>query len=122
MRDCELGEYAATLGYTVVESEIGTITDQPLVLHAGNGSIQKSSTLRAKLECLGVATSFSRPRVSNDNPYSESWFKTCKYCPSYPVDGFESREWMTKFVYWYNTKHRHSGIKHVTPELESHGC
>jgi len=68
---------------------------------------------------LGVTSSFSRPRVSNDNPYSESLFRTCKYCPMYPENGFESldaaREWMSTFVNWYNNEHRHSGIKHVTP-------
>ena len=123
VHECELGEYAADLVHKAVLSEL--CADQPLVLHADNGSIQKGSTLRAKLEYLGVTSSFSRPRVSNDNPYSESLFRTCKYCPAYPEEGFESietaREWMSTFVYWYNNEHRHSGIKHVTPAQRHDG-
>ena len=123
VHECELGEYAADLVHKAVLSEL--CADQPLVLHADNGSIQKGSTLRAKLEYLGVTSSFSRPRVSNDNPYSESLFRTCKYCPAYPEEGFESietaREWMSTFVNWYNNEHRHSGIKHVTPAQRHDG-
>jgi len=89
-------------------------------------AIQKGSTLRAKLEFLGVTSSFSCPRVSNDNPYSESLFRTCKYCPAFPDDGFASieaaREWMSTFVNWYNNEHRHSGIKHVTPSQRHEGA
>lgn len=118
VHECESGDHAATLVHKAVIKEL--CANQPLVLHADNGAIQKGSTLRAKLEFLGVTSSFSRPRVSNDNPYSESLFRTCKYCPMYPSDGFESleaaREWMSMFVAWYNKEHRHSGIKHVTPE------
>ncbi len=117
VHDCELGEHAATLVHKAVLAEC--CVGEPLVLHADNGSIQKGSTLRAKLEHLGVTSSFSRPRVSNDNPYSESLFRTCKYCPEFPAEGFESleaaRQWMARFVYWYNEVHRHSGVKHVTP-------
>ena len=117
VHDCEDGDHAAALVHRAVISE-GCPSDT-LVLHADNGSIQKGSTLRAKLEFLGVSSSFSRPRVSNDNPYSESLFRTCKYCPSYPSEGFASleaaRAWIKKFVYWYNNEHKHSGIKHVTP-------
>jgi len=80
-----LHDYAATLVHKAVLKEL--CVNQPLVLHADNGAIQKGSTLRAKLEFLGVTSSFSRPRVSNDNPYSESLFRTCKYCPMYPADG-----------------------------------
>ncbi len=117
IHECESGDYAAALVHKAVLKEL--CMNQPLVLHADNGAIQKGSTLRAKLEFLGVTSSFSRPRVSNDNPYSESLFRTCKYCPMYPADGFASlegaREWMSTFVNWYNNEHRHSGIKHVTP-------
>jgi len=92
---------------------------QPLVLHSDNGSPQKGSTLTAKLESLGIMASFSRPRVSNDNPYSEALFRTCKYRPNYPQSGFEtiedSRHWIGQFVYWYNDIHRHSAIRFVTP-------
>lgn len=124
VHDCESGEHAAALVHQSVLRE--QCAGQPLVLHSDNGAIQKSSTLRAKLEFLGVASSFSRPRVSNDNPYSESLFRTCKYCPSYPVEGFESlrsaRQWMSTFVHWYNCVHRHSGIKHVTPSERHRGA
>ena len=123
VHDCELGDFAASLVHKAVMKEL-VVKDQ-LVLHADNCSIQKGSTLRAKLEFLGVSSSFSRPRVSNDNPYSESLFRTCKYCPAYPEDGFESlvvaREWMSTFVNWYNNEHRHSGAKHVTPTQRHDG-
>ena len=124
VHDCELGDYAATLVHKAVIAEV--VANQTLVLHADNGAIQKGSTLRAKLDFLGVSSSFSRPRVSNDNPYSESLFRTCKYCPAYPEQGFESltaaREWMSTFVNWYNNEHRHSGIKHVTPAERHDGA
>ncbi len=123
VHDCEHGDHAATLVHRAVLSE--GCPSETLVLHADNGAIQKGSTLRAKLEFLGVSSSFSRPRVSNDNPYSESLFRTCKYRPCYPTNGFESleaaRAWMTKFVHWYNNVHRHSGIKHVTPAQRHSG-
>jgi hypothetical protein len=80
--------------------------DQPLVLHADNGSPMKGETLLETLYRLGIATSYSRPRTSNDNPYSEALFRTCKYCPAYPTQGFaglqEARAWMQQFVYGYN--------------------
>ena len=71
------------------------------------------------LQTLGITPSFSRPRCSNDNPYSESIFKTLKYRPSYPHRAFDSlkeaRQWVTTFVKWYNHEHRHSAIGFVTP-------
>jgi putative transposase len=95
------------------------IARDTLVLHSDNGSPMKNATMHATLERLGVAPSFSRPHVSNDNAYSESMFKTLKYTAGYPVS-FESieaaREWTDRFVRWYNTEHRHSGIGYVTPE------
>jgi putative transposase len=79
----------------------------------------KGSTMLATLYELGVTPSRSRPRVSNDNPYSESVFKTCKYRPEYPAKGFVSldaaREWVLKFARWYRHEHHHSSIKFVTP-------
>jgi putative transposase len=117
----ELGEYASALVRRAVMAE-GCI-GQPLVLHADNGSIMKGATLKATLEFLGIISSFSRPRVSDDNPFSEAIFRTCKYRPNYPVNGFatleEAREWVFRFVAWYNGEHRHSGIRFVTP-LERH--
>lgn len=92
---------------------------QPLVLHSDNGSPMKGSTMLATLYELGVTVSRSRPRVSNDNPYSESIFKTCKYRPDFPTKGFASlelaRQWCLQFVRWYRHEHRHSGICFVTP-------
>ena len=66
------------------------IAGKPLILHSDNGSPMKAATFLATLEKLGVQSSFSRPRVSNDNPYSEALFKTLKYRPEYPSRGFES--------------------------------
>lgn len=95
------------------------LAGRPLVLHSDNGSAMKGSTMLAMLEQLGVAPSFSRPRVSNDNAYAESLFRTCKYRPDYPSKPFgsleEAQEWTQKFVRWYNHEHKHSGLKFVTP-------
>lgn len=116
----ETGECAAALLRRTALSEAIQTWRQPLVLHADNGSPMKSGTLRATLEWLGVSPSHSRPRVSNDNPYAESIFRTCKYRPEYPSDGFttleEARAWVLRFARWYNTEHRHSGLNFVTPE------
>lgn len=90
-----------------------------LKLHQDNGSPMKGATLLATLQLLGVEPSYSRPRVSNDNPFSESLFRTVKYRPEYPSGPFGSleaaREWVDWFVSWYNTQHRHSAIRFVTP-------
>ena len=87
-------------------------------LHSDNGSPMKSATMLATLQKLGVAPSFSRPQVSNDNPFSESLFRTLKYNVGYPKSFEtleEARQWVAKFIYWYNNEHRHSKIKYVTP-------
>ena len=101
------------------------IAGKPLVLHSDNGSPMKAVTFQATLEKLGVQSSFSRPRVSNDNPYSEALFKTMKYRPKYPFNGFKSldkaRKWVDKFVKWYNKDHLHSGINFVTPYQRHYG-
>ena len=98
---------------------------RPLVLHSNNGSSMKAATFQATLEKLGVQSSFSRPRVSNDNPYSEALFKTMKYRPKYPFKGFrnleEARKWVGKFLNWYNNTHLHSGIKFLTPYQRHYG-
>jgi putative transposase len=90
-----------------------------VVLHSDNGSPMKGVTMLATLQKLGVMPSFSRPSVSNDNPYSESLFRTLKYRPSYPEKKFtglvQARTWVDSFVTWYNDEHCHSGIKFVTP-------
>ena len=100
------------------------IVPDQLVLHSDNGGPMKGSTMLATLRRLGVFSSFSRPGVSNDNPFIESFFKTYKYCPRYPKffkSLEEAREWTSNFVNWYNNEHRHSGIKFVTPNQRHEG-
>jgi len=96
-----------------------------IYLHSDNGGSMKGATMLATLERLGVVPSFSRPSVSNDNPYSEALFKTTKYCPMYPANPFESldaaNDWVTEFIKWYNEEHMHSSIKFVTPGLRHRG-
>jgi transposase InsO family protein len=102
----------------------GVYRDQ-LVLHADNGSPMKGETLLATLQRLGVMPSFSRPSVSDDNPYSEALFRTVKYRPWYPERPFasltEARAWVERFVGWYNEEHRHSAIRFVTPAERHRG-
>jgi transposase InsO family protein len=90
-----------------------------LTLHSDNGAPMTGATMVATLERLGVIPSLSRPAVSDDNPYSESLFKTLKYRPSYPDSAFsgidQARQWVSRFVQWYNTEHLHSAIRFVTP-------
>jgi putative transposase len=90
-----------------------------LTLHSDNGGPMTGATMVATLERLGVIPSLSRPAVSDDNPYSESLFKTLKYRPSYPDSAFssidEARQWVSRFVEWYNIEHLHSAIRFVTP-------
>ena len=96
------------------------VQPEDLVLHSDNGGPMKGATMLATLHKLGVIPSFSRPGVSNDNPYSESLFRTMKYRPDYPAKPFESIEqaqsWVDGFVFWYNTQHLHSSIRFVTPD------
>ncbi|MCY0996424.1 DDE-type integrase/transposase/recombinase [Myxococcus sp. MISCRS1] len=91
-----------------------------LVLHSDNGGPMKGATLLASLQWLGVTPSFNRPRVSDDNAFSEALFRTLKYRPSFPQRPFASAEnahdWVTRFVGWYNTEHLHSTIRFVTPD------
>ena len=121
--DEESMEHAATL-IDRVASETGVPRDQ-LVLHSDNGGPMKGSTMLATLQRLGIVPSFSRPRVSDDNPFSESLFRTMKYRPSYPRRPFaslaEARTWVASFVAWYNTEHLHSGIGFVTPAQRHEG-
>jgi putative transposase len=121
--ESEKAEYAEHLIKKAVLAQ--GIQGRPLVLHSDNGSPMKAATFLATLEKLGVQSSFSRPRVSNDNPYSESLFKTMKYRPKYPFKGFsslgEAREWVQDFVRWYNFTHLHSGINFIPPYQRHHG-
>ena len=96
------------------------VQPQELVLHSDNGGPMKGATMVATLQKLGITPSFSRPCVSNDNPYSESLFRTMKYRPAFPSKPFENiqqaQAWVDEFVFWYNTQHLHSAIRFVTPD------
>ena len=117
VHDCECGTLASQLIERATFSERCFV--KPHYLHSDNGAPMRSLTLRAKLDEMGIRTSFNRPGVSNDNAYSESLFRTAKYRPNYPEHGFETladaREWILNFVNWYNNEHHHSAIKFVTP-------
>jgi len=97
----------------------------PKFVHADNGGPMKGITLVAFLVSLQVKLSYSRPRVSDDNPFSEAFFKTLKYHVSYPKV-FESiefaRNWFANFVSHYNHRHLHSGIGYVTPQQKHTGA
>ena len=119
----ECGQLAADLLQRTVLKE--QCFNQPLVLHSDNGAPMKSLTFKAKMEGLGITGSHSRPRVSNDNPYSESLFRTLKYRPEWPTEGFKdlqaARTWVYGFEAWYNNEHRHSRIGFVTPSQRHRG-
>lgn len=96
------------------------------VLHGDNGSTFKATTVLAMLHWLKIEPSYSRPRVSDDNPFVESLFRTAKYRPEFPAGGFadlqQARQWAADFVHWYNHEHRHSGIRYVTPAQRHAGA
>jgi putative transposase len=95
-----------------------------LTIHADRGSSMKSKVVAQLMADLGITKTHSRPHVSNDNPYSESQFKTLKYCPAFP-DRFgciqDARSFCQDFFTWYNKEHRHSGIGLMTPESIHYG-
>ena len=123
VHECESPEFAAELIQEAVKRE--GADPERLVLHSDNGGPMKGATLLATLTALGIVPSFSRPRVSDDNPYSEALFRTVKYRPEYPSAPFrsleEAREWVEAFVGWYNNEHRHSAIRFVTPAQRHNG-
>jgi len=123
VHDCELSSHAANLIEDIAHRE--KIDKNQLVIHSDNGSPMKGATLRAKMIDLEITSSFSRPRVSNDNPYSEALFKTVKYHYTFPDNPFsslkEARTWVESFVHWYNNEHQHSAIKFVTPSQRHQG-
>jgi len=94
---------------------------EPHYPKAGNGR----PPVLAMLYWLGVKPSYSRPRVSDDNAYAESLFRTAKYRPEFPAKGFADlasvRAWAANFVRWYNVDHRHSGIRYVSPSQRHAG-
>jgi transposase InsO family protein len=122
VHESESDLHAAALIAAACAAE-GIHRDQ-LVVHSDNGGPMKGATMLATLQCLGVAASFSRPGVSDDNPFSEALFRTAKYRPDYPahfasID--EARAWVERFVRWYNTRHLHSAIRFVTPDHRHRG-
>jgi transposase InsO family protein len=103
----------------------GKVDPRGLVLHSDNGAPMRGSTMISTLQWLGIVPSFSRPHVSDDNPYSEALFRTLKYTPAYPrlpfADIASAQRWVSRFVAWYNSEHRHSAIRYVTPDERHHG-
>jgi transposase InsO family protein len=116
----ESGENASELFKKICKN----LNVKNVVLHSDNGNAMKSANMLATLFFLGVIPSFSRPRTSNDNAFSESLFKTLKYTAGYPVY-FKKLSaaiiWMEGFENWYNKNHRHSMINYVTPDQRHNG-
>ncbi len=126
------------VGWMVAERESATLASQlidetcakqdiqrgQLTLHADRGTSMKSKTVALLLSDLGVTKTHSRPQVSDDNPFSESQFRTLKYRPDFP-ERFgsiaDARGFCRPFFRWYNTEHRHSGIGLLTPEAVHYG-
>ena len=120
----EADHAVALLKRTALTEGIHALPEKP-VLHGDNGSTLKATTVLAMLNWLGIKPSYSRPRVSDDNAFAESLFRTAKYRPEFPVQGFETleeaRAWAAEFVRWYNVEHRHSGIRYVSPQQRHTG-
>lgn len=116
VHDEEKAEHAADLVKQAFTSESAK---KGLVLHSDNGSPMRGAKMQKMLRTLDIIPSFSRPAVSNDNPYSESLFRTLKSHPSFPDRRFSSqdvaKDWAARFVHWYNSEHRHRGLKFLTP-------
>ncbi len=117
VHDVESDDLSSSLMVGACERE--GVSQDALVLHADNGGPMKGSTMLATLQRLGVVASFSRPSVSDDNPFAEAIFRTMKYRPGYPKKPFanlaEATAWVEGFVRWYNGEHLHSGIRFVSP-------
>jgi putative transposase len=121
--DRESAEVAAALITQTCRN--GNIDPRGLVLHSDNGTPMRGSTMISTLQWLGVVPSFSRPHVSDDNPYSEALFRTLKDTPTYPrlpfADLASAERWVERFVDWYNGEHRHSAIRYVKPNERHFG-
>ena len=125
VHEVESGEHAAhLLKRTALAEGIHAATNKP-VLHGDNGAALKATTVLAMLQWLGVAPSYSRPRVSDDTAFVESLFRTAKYRPGFPIRGFadlqDARTWAAQFVHWYNHEHLHSGLRFVAPAVRHAG-
>jgi len=122
--DCERAELASQLLEDICLRR--HVVRGQITVHSDDGSPMKGETMLATMQRLGVSQSRSRPAVSNDNPYSESLFKTLKYRPQWPIKPFAdllaARRHVVELVHWYNQKHRHSAIRFVTPDQRHHGA
>jgi putative transposase len=120
--DCENSVLAKRLIGETCEKQ--NIVPGQLTIHADRGSSMKSKPVALLMGDLGITRTHSRPYVSDDNPYSESQFKTLKYRPGFP-DRFgsiqDSRSFCREFFPWYNDEHRHSGIALMTPGMVHYG-
>lgn len=123
VHDMECADLASALVMDAFAAE--RVAPGNLALHSDNGGPMKGATMLATLQRLGIAASFSRPRVSDDNAICEAIFRTLKYRPGYPRKPFasleEARTWVATFVAWYNDEHLHSAIKYVTPSARHEG-
>ena len=123
VHDCESMDHSSLLIDKICKSE--GINKNQISLHADNGGPMKGATMLATMQRLGIMPSFSRPSVSDDNPFSESLFKTMKYCPLYPTKPFvtleAARAWVIVFIDWYNNVHLHSSISFTTPASRHDG-
>jgi putative transposase len=123
VHDSQSSEHASVLLHRACLCE--RTFGRQVVLHSDNGSTMKGTALLMAMRELGVVPSYSRPRVSNDNAYAEALFRTAKYCPLWPQRPFaslqEAREWVHRFVTWYNEHHHHSALKYVTPQQRHQG-
>ena len=103
---------------TALAEGLHALAEKP-VLHGDNGATLKATSVLAMMYWLGLKASYSRPRVSDDNAFVESLFRTAKYRPEFSAKGFadlqEARLWARSFVHWYNNDHKHSGIRYVSP-------
>jgi len=114
----------SVLAAEMIDTAVTDNGSSPQYFHSDNGAAMVSKPVGYLLERLGITRSFSRPKVSNDNPFSEALFRTGKYVPEFP-EVFDSldhaRDWARWFVHEYNINHRHSGIGYHTPNNVHHG-
>jgi transposase InsO family protein len=118
VNDEQCGEFASKL--LIATCDELDVTSDGVILHSDNGKPMKGSSMLSTMQWLGIVPSFSRPHVSDDNPYVESLFRTLKYRPGFDSQRFatvqEAVEWVARFVHWYNHEHLHSAIGFVTPD------
>jgi putative transposase len=123
VHDEQCGEFASQLLEAVCDDL--DVASAGLVLHSDNGKPMKGSSMLSTMQWLGIVPSFSRPQVSDDNPYIESLFRTLKYRPGVADQRFatldDAVQWVQHFVHWYNHEHLHSGIGFVTPDERHDG-